>query len=98
MFGNNEEKSGTMATVSCSTSSSNPAAIINWSVDGVSMDHAASNREISGLYGGFVTKSDVKFLIPTNKREVLVVCRAFNTQISHQVIANRTLRILRKLF
>ncbi|XP_071536670.1 nephrin-like [Panulirus ornatus] len=85
-------EAGGMAALTCETSSSVPPSTVSWSSAGATLGHATATQS-PGLYGGTVTRSELKILTRPQDNGRTFTCEADNG-LGVTVAANVTLNVL----
>ncbi|WAR05395.1 NPHN-like protein [Mya arenaria] len=78
--GTREAKAGEMLTLTCTTSNSNPAAVVTWIPQGVGGSDIRSRTEPSPD-GGYVTISEIDITLSSTQTNAIYTCSATNNQI-----------------
>lgn len=87
---------GDSVQLSCVTAPSNPAARINWSMNGRPLSNSTFKTTRS-LDGGWVTSSNITLSIDSQSRTFITVCHALNAELSQNVVGSHTVNVLCKL-
>ncbi|XP_076332290.1 nephrin-like isoform X2 [Tachypleus tridentatus] len=91
--GPKETKPGESVTMSCATSRSNPAAEINWLVDGQRVK--GTNVISADPNGGWTTKSNITVIIKLQERQSRIFqCFAVNKELGETKVESHVLSIL----
>jgi nephron len=90
-----EARQGETVNFQCSTTPSNPAAEIRWTIDGRQRRTNASSQ-IPSNEGGWVTTSNISINVDSNKRSFSLLCQGINMQLADNVMTTHMLHILCK--
>ncbi|XP_037946701.1 nephrin [Teleopsis dalmanni] len=88
-----EAKIGDSLQLSCISSPSNPAALINWSVNGRPFGNS-TYKTIKSEFGGWTSASNISLPIDAQSRTFVVVCHALNTELTQNVVTSHTVNVL----
>ncbi|XP_013792779.1 synaptogenesis protein syg-2-like, partial [Limulus polyphemus] len=91
--GPKEAKPGETVTITCATSRSNPAADINWLVDGQHVEGA--NTITADPEGGWISNSNITVIIQSQERlSKIFQCFAANKDLGETIVESYVLSIL----
>ena len=93
MVGPSEARTGELLTYSCSTTNSNPAATIHWTVGNETRAAERSNVAKSPS-GGFITHSEITVSLGANDRSKMIVCNAVNTELNDAKSESKMLSVI----
>ncbi|XP_052273577.1 nephrin-like isoform X3 [Dreissena polymorpha] len=91
--GTREAKAGETLTLTCTTSNSNPAAVITWIPQGVGAANSRSRTEASPD-GGFITISDIDITLTGQQTNAIYTCSATNHELGVTVADTATVGVL----
>lgn len=90
-----ELKPGTVATLTCESSSSNPPAVLSWWKEGIPIEGATTSSK-PGLYGGMISIIELKVNVTPSINGVVYTCQAANEALQRSVHDAFTLDVLYK--
>lgn len=93
--GTREAKAGETLTLTCTTSNSNPAAIVTWIPQGSGGANIRSRSEASPD-GGYITISEIDITLSSSQTTAIYTCSATNTDLGVTVSDTATVGILCK--
>nr|XP_014294021.2 nephrin isoform X3 [Halyomorpha halys] len=91
-----ELRAGTIATLTCDASSSNPPSEMSWWREGISVTEGISNSSKPGLHGGTVSSIQLKLNITPEIDGDVYTCQAANTVLQRSVHDAITMSVLYK--
>ncbi|KAL1124765.1 hypothetical protein AAG570_001386, partial [Ranatra chinensis] len=91
-----EMRSGTLATLTCDASSSNPPAILSWWREGIPVTEGITNTTKPGLHGGTVSSIQMKLNVTPEIDKLIYTCQATNTALQRSVHDALTMHVLYK--
>lgn len=89
-------KAGTLATIHCDSSSSNPPVKLLWYKDGIPMMNDGGVINTPGLYGGQSSATQVKLNITQDMNGVKIACQGTNEALQRSVNEAIELQVLCK--
>lgn len=90
-----ELKPGTVATLTCESSSSNPPAVLSWWKEGIPIEGATTSSK-PGLHGGMISVIELKVNVTPSISGVVYTCQATNEALQRSVHDAFTLDVLYK--
>ncbi|XP_034948910.1 nephrin-like isoform X2 [Chelonus insularis] len=91
--GPTEAKANDEVTLTCTTENSNPAADIKWTVDGIAFNTANMSTSLA-TGGGYITTSNITFIINQSSRSIVVICHASNKKLPDQTMKTHTINVI----
>ena len=91
-----EAKTGETLTLTCTTSNSNPAAVITWIPRGTSLIQDKSHTEVSPD-GGYITISQINVTLTHQQNNAMYTCEALNADLGVRVSDTAIVGVLCKL-
>lgn len=91
--GTREAKAGETLTLSCTTSNSNPAAVVTWIPQGSSGSNIRSRTEVSPD-GGYITVSEINITLTNTQTNAIYTCSATNHELGITVADTATVGVL----
>ncbi|KAK9509902.1 hypothetical protein O3M35_004793 [Rhynocoris fuscipes] len=91
-----ELRAGTIATLTCDGSSSNPPAEMSWWRDGISVTEGITNTSKPGLHGGVVSSIQLRLNVTPEIDGDMYTCQASNTALQRSVHEAITMSVLYK--
>lgn len=91
-----ELRAGTIATLTCDASSSNPPAEMSWWREGISVTEGITNSSKPGLHGGTVSSIQLRLNITPEIDGDVYTCQASNTILQRSVHDAITMSVLYK--
>lgn len=92
-----ELRAGTIATLTCDGSSSNPPAEMSWWREGISVTEGIANSSKSGLHGGIVSSITLRLNVTSEIDGDVYTCQASNTALMRSAHEAITMNVLCKL-
>lgn len=89
-----ELRAGTVATLICDASSSNPPAQLSWWREGIPVSEGISSSSKKGLHGGTVSSIQLKLNITPEIDGIIYTCQATNPALQRSVHDAVTMNIL----
>ncbi|XP_073986963.1 nephrin-like isoform X2 [Rhodnius prolixus] len=91
-----ELRAGTIATLTCDGSSSNPPAEMSWWREGISVTDGITNTSKPGLHGGVVSSIQLRLNVTPEIDGDMYTCQASNTALQRSVHDAITMSVLYK--
>lgn len=91
-------KVGQLVTITCRSSSSNPASRLSWWKDGEEMTSATDVSTKEAEHGGWSTESRLQLTPSVEDHGEIYACRATNTLLDQSVVDAVTLNVLCEYF
>lgn len=89
-----ELRAGTIATLTCDGSSSNPPAEMSWWREGISVTDGIANSSKPGLHGGVVSSITLKLNVTPEIDGDVYTCQASNTALQRSTHDAITMHVL----
>ena len=98
--GPTEARAEERVSISCLTDVSNPPSEIKWVVDKDNDNHKLNftQKVIPASHGGFITSSNITFVINKGAQRVVVVCHANNNKLSENIVGTHTINVICECF
>lgn len=93
IHGPTEAKADDHVFITCITENSNPPADIKWTVDGYNFETNASKTE-PAPNGGWITSSNVTFIINRKSRSIVVICHASNAKLTENIVGTHNINVI----
>lgn len=91
-----ELRAGTMATLTCDASSSNPPAQMTWWRDGIPISEGVTNSSTPGLHSGTFSSMQLRVNITSEMDGLVYTCQAMNLALQRSVHDAITMNVLCK--
>ena len=95
LIGPSEARAGELLSYSCSTTNSNPAAAIHWTV-GNETRPAERTNVVRSPSGGYITHSEITVSLGATDRSKMIVCNAVNTELNDAKSESKMLSVICK--
>ena len=91
-----ELRDGTIATLTCDASSSNPPSVLSWWREGIPVTEGITNSTKPGLHGGSVSSIQLNLNVTSDLDNLVYTCQATNTALQRSAHESLPLRVLCK--
>ena len=95
LIGPSEARAGELLSYSCSTTNSNPAAAIHWTV-GNETRPAERTNVVRSPSGGYITHSEITVSLGATDHSKMIVCNAVNTELNDAKSESKMLSVICK--
>ena len=95
LIGPSEARAGELLSYSCSTTNSNPAAAVHWTV-GNETRPAERTNVVRSPSGGYITHSEITVSLGPADRSKMIVCNAVNTELNDAKSESKMLSVICK--
>ena len=95
IIGPSEARAGELLSYSCSTTNSNPAAAVHWTV-GNETRPAERTNVVRSPSGGYITHSEITVSLGPADRSKMIVCNAVNTELNDAKSESKMLSVICK--
>ncbi|XP_040568180.1 nephrin isoform X2 [Lepeophtheirus salmonis] len=95
LYGPNEARRDDSVDYSCSTSNSNPPAIIQWIIDNSTLDASSYfTQKLPSPMGGWITVSNISVKVEENKKNKIVSCHVLNSELNDVKTKSQILSVI----